>query len=271
MNLKNPYSKILLFSVLATTITLSLTACTNYTSDSLNNSQTAFEVQTNNHISETVADNTTSYNSILDDSFFDDAVFVGDSISLKLNLFVSAQRKQDSNFMGMAKFLTPGSYGTGNELKQLGADDSVHPSYNGTEMYLADAIHTMRAKKVFIMLGMNDIAIYGINGSVNNMQTVLAQIKEKNPAVNIYVQSATPLVNEAQKGALTNENLSAYNVALKAMCEQNGHTFLDVASVMKNSDGSLIRDYCSDPDGMGVHFTNEGCIAWIEYLRTHIS
>ncbi|MFQ9440259.1 MAG: hypothetical protein ACLR13_03785 [Acutalibacteraceae bacterium] len=49
--------------------------------------------------------------------------------------------------MGTAQFLTPGSYGTGNELKELGSDNPVHPSYNGTEMYLADAIEAMGAKK----------------------------------------------------------------------------------------------------------------------------
>ena len=55
------------------------------------------------------------------------------------------------------------------------------------------------------------------------------------------------------------------------MCEQNGYTYLDVASVMKDSEGNLKREYCSDPDNMGVHFTDEGCKVWIDYLRTHIA
>ena len=69
----------------------------------------------------------------------------------------------------------------------------------------------------------------------------------------------------------TNENLDIYNAGLKDMCEQNGYTYLDVASVMKDDEGNLKREYCSDPDNMGVHFTDEGCKVWIDYLRTHVS
>ena len=48
---------------------------------------------------------------------------------------------------------------------------------------------------------------------------------------------------------------------------------MDVASVMKESDGGLIPAYCSDggDGGMGMHFTNEGAVAWVNYLRTHVS
>ena len=277
---KKAFGKILLPAILAAAL-LSLTACgsgdssnTSTISNVTNESSSAVssahsdKTDSNTNGASTVV---SSVNGEVPYSFFNDAVFVGDSVSLKLNLYVSAQRKTDSNFMGTAQFLTPGSYGTGNELKELGSDNSVHPSYNGTEMYLADAIQSMGAKKVFIMLGMNDIAVYGNDGAVKNMENVLTQIKEKNPETSIYVQSMTPIVGTAQTGSLTNENLNIYNAGLKTMCEQNGYTYLDVASVMKDSEGNLKREYCSDPDNMGVHFTDEGCKVWIDYLRTHIA
>ena len=277
---KKAFGKILLPAILAAAL-LSLTACgsgdssnTSTISNVTNESSSAVssahsdKTDSNTNGASTVV---SSVNGEVPYSFFNDAVFVGDSVSLKLNLYVSAQRKTDSNFMGTAQFLTPGSYGTGNELKELGSDNSVHPSYNGTEMYLADAIQSMGAKKVFIMLGMNDIAVYGNDGAVKNMETVLTQIKEKNPETSIYVQSMTPIVGTAQTSSLTNENLNIYNAGLKTMCEQNGYTYLDVASVMKDSEGNLKREYCSDPDNMGVHFTDEGCKVWIDYLRTHIA
>lgn len=272
---KSIYGK-LLFPVALAAVVLSLTAC-----GSENTSVSEQPASAQSALSSSVASSIPSANSAVNTTlqsgsevpytFFDNAVFVGDSVSLKLNLFVSNQRKNDSGFMGTAQFLTSGSYGSGNELKELGANESVHPSYNGNEMYLADAINAMNAKKVFIMLGMNDIAVYGVDGSVKNMETVLAGVKEKNPDTTIYVQSVTPIVGTAQKGSLTNENLDAYNAGLKTMCEQNSYTFLDVASVMKDSEGNLKREYCSDPDNMGVHFTDEGCKVWINYIRTHVS
>ena len=44
-----------------------------------------------------------------------------------------------------------------------------------------------------------------------------------------------------------------------------------VALLLKDDEGNLKREYCSDPDNMGVHFTDEGCKVWIDYLRTHVS
>ena len=36
-----------------------------------------------------------------------------------------------------------------------------------------------------------------------------------------------------------------------------------------DENGYLRQDYCSDADGMGIHFTNAGCAAWVDYLFTH--
>ncbi len=277
MKQKNIFGTIAL-SAAAVAAALSLSACGSdgggESSQAQSSSQAASAVQSTAPVS-SAADVSSAAaaeenNTQAPDSFFNDSVFVGDSVSLKLNLYVSAQRAVDSSFMGTAQFLTPGSYGSGNELKELGSANSVHPSYNGTEMYLADAVQAMGAKKLFIMLGMNDIAVYGNDGAVNNMATVLAQVKEKSPGIEIYVQSMTPIVGTAQQGSLTNENLDIYNAGLQAMCQQNGYTYLDVASVMKDEQGNLKREYCSDPDNMGVHFTDEGCRVWIDYLRTHV-
>ena len=89
------------------------------------------------------------------------------------------------------------------------------------------------------MLGMNDIVVLRKRRCRENMETVLAQIKEKNPDTTIYVQSMTPIVGTAQTGSLTNENLNIYNTGLQAMCEQNGYIYLDVASVMKDDEGKF--------------------------------
>ena len=56
---------------------------------------------------------------------------------------------------------------------------------------------------------------------------------------------------------------------LLEMCKENGWYFLDVASVMYDDAGYLKDSYCSDLSSMGMHFTNEGCDAWVNYLKTH--
>jgi hypothetical protein len=65
---------------------------------------------------------------------------------------------------------------------------------------------------------------------------------------------------------LTNENLEKYNLLLLEMCEEREIRFVDVASVMRDENGFLPRNYCSDPDGMGIHLMDEACQLWLGYL-----
>jgi len=203
-----------------------------------------------------------------DASYLDDAVFIGDSVSLKLKNYVTAKRKTEAGFFGKAQFLAAGSMGSGNALKPLGSS-SIHPSYNGKKALLEDNVAAMGAKKVYIMLGANDLALYGIDGSADNMFKLLAKIKAKSPNIRIFVQSATPIIKEQQMTNLNNPNLAAYDAKLSELCKKNGYYYIDVASAMRDSEGNLKPDYCSDPNDLGIHFTDKACQVWIDYILTH--
>ncbi len=203
-----------------------------------------------------------------DFSYLDDAVFIGDSVSLKLKNYVTAKRKSDSGFFGKAQFLTAGSMGSGNALKPLN-EKSIHPTYKGTKALFEDSVAAMKAKKVYIMLGMNDITIYGPDGAVENMHKLIDKIKQKSPDAKFFVQSATPMVEQAQRTHLNNRNVKKYDDNLKKMCEEKGYYFVDVASVFRDDKGNLPVEYCSDPNDMGIHFTDKACEAWIDYILTH--
>lgn len=202
----------------------------------------------------------------VDWSWFDDAVFVGDSISLKLTGYVTKMRQSQSDFLGKAQFLTAGSLGSGNALWEV-SDKSVHPLYQGTKMRLEDSIQLCGAKKLYILLGMNDVGMYGVDGSVANMETLLKLILEKTPDLQIFVQSATPIHKGNEKKVLNNANLVLYNQGLREMCARNGWHYVDVASVLTDDQGYLPDSYCSDASGMGMHFTDAACQVWVDYLR----
>ena len=206
----------------------------------------------------------------VDDSYFDDAVFIGDSVTLKLNYFVRNNRKQYPTLLGKAQFLTAGSMGSGNALEDV-SSKSLHPTYQGTKMLLEDAVAAMGAKKVFIMLGMNDIAIYGPEGSAKNMMRLAKRIKDKSPDCKIFIESATPRIKgEYQK--LNNNALFQYDLLLYDYCKQfasYGLYFVDIAYVMRDAEGNLPGNYCSDPEAQGIHFTDTACKIWVEYLYTH--
>ncbi len=203
----------------------------------------------------------------VDHSYFDDAVFIGDSISLKLSHYARKMRQEDEDFLGKAKFLVAGSLGSGNALWEI-SNESVHPSYKGEKMLLEDSVKAAKAGKVYIMLGSNDVGLYGVEGSVENMRTLVYRILEKSPDVEIFIQSATPRI-AAVKSKPTNRGLFDYDLKLYELCMEEGWNFVDVASVMRDESGNLYEEYCSDAPTMGMHFTDAACQIWVDYLLTH--
>ena len=190
----------------------------------------------------------------VDAAFFDDAVFVGDSVSLKLSYYANS-----SGRLGKAKFLVQGSYGAANAVS-----NKLLMSWQGKKMDLESAVEATGAKKLFIMLGMNDIAIYGVDKTINNWRTMLDRILEKSPDIEIYIQSMTPIWTGGEKGGLNNKRADQFNQALESFALENGYTYIDVASYMKDSTGGLAAKYCSDNY---VHITTEGAKAWVNVLR----
>lgn len=201
-----------------------------------------------------------------DKSYFDDTAFVGDSISLKLSYYQSATKS-----LGKAKFFAAGSLSAGNSLWAV-SSRSVHPLYNGRKTLVEDCIKSSGVKKVYIMLGMNDLGAYGIDGSLDNYKTLISRIKKKSPNVQIFIQSVTPIASSSTVlgKRLNNDIIAKYNKKLLKACEENGWYFVDVGEAMYDDSGKwLKREYCSDYGGMGIHFTDSGCKKWVEYLLTH--
>ena len=206
----------------------------------------------------------------VDSSWFDDAVFIGDSVTLKLEYYCD-----DHDDLGDVQFLCAGSYSYENATHELGEDDVVHPSYNGTEVKVEDGIAQIKPKKIFIMLGMNDIGM-GMEEAVENMRTITQRISEAAPDAQIYLESVTPMVSTVSLGDLNNETIPVFNQSVKALCDERGYKYMDVYSAVEDGNGNLRVEFCSDipqsddDDGMGLHFTEEGCQAWINYLKTHV-
>ena len=195
-------------------------------------------------------------NEVVDASFFDDAAFVGDSISLMLSNYCSYTKA-----LGNATFLVRGSYGVGNEVVA-----GYHIIYQGVETVLEDALASCGVNKVFIMLGMNDIGLYGVDGTIENWGKLLERLRAKLPNLEIYIQSMTPVWTGGEVGGLNNKNVESYNQKLKAFAQANGCKFIDIAPYMKDSTGGLASVYCSDNY---VHLTEAGAKAWIQVLKAY--
>ena len=194
--------------------------------------------------------------------WFDDAVFVGDSVSVKLQNYV-----ESDSMLGDAEFLCAVSLGYNNSLWELDRKGNVHPLYKGKKVTVDEGIKQTKKKKVFIMLGMNDIGM-GVDFAIDGMKTLTDRIMEKNPGVQIYIQSVTPMLkNTKRSDQLNNKNIALFNEQAKEICKQRGYEYIDVASSVDDGHGNLLYDNCGDSGYMGLHFSNAGCEKWVKCLK----
>lgn len=207
----------------------------------------------------------------VDDSYFNDAVFIGDSISYGFELYVTEKRANGETVLGEAQFLTSGSLSYGNSLWDV-SDESVHPTYNGEKMKLEDAIAQIKPGKIFILLGTNDVALYGVEQTVANADTEISRMLEASPGADIFTMSTTPKYSPAESdvdGALNNADIDALNVAMRQFAVEKGYNFMNIAPLFKDETGGLAADYCSDKEGMGIHFTSAAYDIWLNFLYSY--
>ena len=199
-----------------------------------------------------------------DPSWFDDAVFVGDSITSALDYFCAA----DPDMLGYAQFVCADSLSYHNALWDIDNESAVHPTYQGETVLAESAAEITGARKIFIMMGVNDIGTYGADDTMECAAELAQRILLRSPDVQIYFQSTTPMVAEQESGWLNNGKIQDFNAQLKAYCEENGYHYIDLYHQLCDESGALRVDYCSDPDGQGIHFNTDGCTVWVNYLRT---
>lgn len=197
------------------------------------------------------------------DAYFDDVVFVGDSIMLGFRNY--AMKRQDT-FLSRMQFLAAGSYSANNSLWDLSNKESVHPVYKGEPRYAWDSIAMMGSGKVFIMLGMNDLNVTGLEGTWEKYEELLGKIEESVPGVEIHIMSMTYVLHGKEVGKLENNTIREYNNLLEEMAEEHGYGFINIADALADDNGDLAAEYCSDEF---AHQNPEAYDVWVSMLRTY--
>jgi len=197
---------------------------------------------------------------VTDATGFDGCVFLGDSVSDMLEI-----HNARTGIFGNATFLTETSYSLYNCIKN---DYGV--TYNGQRMAPEDAIAASGKKKIFIMLGTNDLVWASVDSTVANYKTLIDRIKAKVPDAEIYIQSQTPIytAKESQSAeGLSNRKINQYNEKLQELCDTYGYAFVDVATPLKDQSGGLSEKYTTDKY---VHINAAACEVWQAVVGKHL-
>lgn len=187
--------------------------------------------------------------------FFDDVAVIGDSVSYSLVLWAN-----QTGEMGNATFLVRGGNGIAgyvNRYKTI--------NYQGVEMNIEDAVEKSGAKKLFIMIGVNDLGFMTVEETMDYFRSMMERILERTPDVEIYLESLLPVWEDGIQGT-KNEAVNAYNAELERYAQEMGFHYVEVASYIKDHTGGMAKPYCAD---FSTHMNYDGIDAWMQALKLY--
>lgn len=120
--------------------------------------------------------------------------------------------------------------------------------------------------KVFILTGINDFIEDPSTPAVQvweNYKKIITTLHNSLPNTEIFIQSTLPLnpVSPFYEGR--NEKAEELNLLLKGGAATLGYEYLDIASLLKDSDGNLDKKYTAD----GIHLLPEAYIKWRDKIN----
>ena len=186
--------------------------------------------------------------------YFDDAMFVGDSITTGIELY---------EVMSNATVVAA----TGINLDNIMTKNVIE--LEGQELTIPEAMTHYHPKKIYIMLGANGVGGLTAEQTASYYANFVDLVKSQHPGAIIYVQSILP-INEAKfaqkyNGAMTNAKIDETNAAILQMAQEKQVYYLNVAEAFKDETGGLPAS--ATPDGL--HFGTESYTKWFDYLKTH--
>ncbi|MGN1138911.1 MAG: GDSL-type esterase/lipase family protein [Ruminococcus sp.] len=203
-------------------------------------------------------------------SFFDNTVIVGDSITLGLSYYLEKQNNQGNKPLGDAFVLCNGSLGYINAKENPVGDSNCRlPVYKGKQQPIEDSVADIGAERVYILLGMNDVARADSKTLITYVKDLTDKIRKKSPNVRICLESTTPLIASKQGPYLNDENIRKFDKELKKFAKEMDYSYIDLYSVVADDKGHLKDEYCGDPQNMGLHFNDTAQAAVVDYLINH--
>lgn len=197
------------------------------------------------------------------DSYFDDAVFVGDSVLRQLQIYLMEQAEGGRPALGRARFLSATKYTLyAASLKSL--TNSVQLRDRGQDVSFPQGIRQMEAGKVLMMLGLNDHAGSQLKKDIARYERAIDHAREAVPGVTFIAISVTPVAKGKQSKTLTQKNLDAFNRELEALCLRKEVPFINLAPLYKNQSGYLNIDLSNDK---WVHLNEKGLDTMVDALR----
>lgn len=190
------------------------------------------------------------------DSYFEDAVFVGDSRTAGFMLYSGVPAGDSLTHTGLTIY----DIQKGKECIKVG----------GKTYSTLDALALKQYGKVYLCVGVNELGYPSDQKFYETLCQVVESIRTIQPNAVIYLETLIPLNEQviAETGGkdyLKNDHLRSYNELILQAGAEYKVPVLDVYSAFADENGSLAAEASND----GVHLNRSYCEQWLDYIRTH--
>jgi lysophospholipase L1-like esterase len=135
-----------------------------------------------------------------------------------------------------------------------------------------DTILASKPKKVFLMVGINDML--GLGKAIKTKEqillvysAILTELQTKVPNTEVFIQSILPVNNKTTRYWQDNNNILQINLQLRKLAEELSYQYIDVHSHLSNSKHQL--DICYTEDGL--HLNGRGYLKWKKAVEKYVN
>ena len=185
----------------------------------------------------------------VDDSYFSDALFIGDS-------------RTD----GLWLYSTPGDckHYSGTSMTIYKVMDSDLEAYGYTG--LRNLLKGIQFGKIYIMFGINECG-YSTSSFAAKYREVIEEIRSYQPNAIIYIESICYVTqkHEANYPVFATENIKEKNAAIQVLANDKDIFYLEINDALNDGTDHLPSEYTGD----GVHLKASCYRYWHDYLLEH--
>lgn len=187
----------------------------------------------------------------VDDSYFEDALFIGDSRTEGFMMYSSLQNIHAYCSKGLS-------------ITKI-YEDEIVTLEDGSTVTVMDALREQHYNKIYIMFGVNELGWPFDDLFEEQYAKVVYDIKQLQPDALIYVENIIPISAErsATDEIYNNTNVYRFNAIIEKICRDQNVIYLDVASALADETGALPPGASVD----GIHCNGEYCDKWLDYLK----
>ena len=187
-----------------------------------------------------------------DDAYITGSVFAGDQYAVTLQ---KDGRITLNQFVGQEGLKTSKALST----------SCVNFASDSSNYTIPQAIPKMKARRVFVQLGTNDVdGSVSVDSFIADYKQFLQSIRSAYSYCDIIAVGIPPVTEDSTNAAATQTIIDQFNQAIAVACNDLGCKYLNSAEVLKNSRGYAESSYF-EANG----YSASGARALLEYAKSH--